>query len=136
MTGESNAGPFGFGLEDPFGSDTMEIRPDSEEAKVPFEFIAPHESPVNGAAIKCTTMRHLELSGSGNSESGPQIKIGELKKHSPAFLVNWQSRHVELSYCCLRYFKVEHSKKFLQGMINFDLYQCFVAKSTKSGKGQ
>ena len=76
----------------------------------------------------------MDRVGSRQSQERAAYKSGQLKKHSPALLRNWQKRFVQLDQSCLRYYKQENGKNFLQGTINFDFYQCFVTKSSKVGK--
>lgn len=69
--------------------------------------------------------RSEEEKHDGNSDIS-----GILQKYSPAFFRSWQRRKVELCNHSLKYFK-EKNKDWSQlaGVLNFDLYHCFVDNS-------
>ena len=81
-----------------------------------------------GGKRRITSMQCIKTSRTANVTKPPP-RNGTLEKFSPAIFKRWQSRHIELENGILKYFKEKNGKRDYSGILNFDLYQCFVEQT-------
>ena len=62
------------------------------------------------------------------AQQKPPGKGGLLDKYSPALFRSWQTRTCEVKDRILKYSKEKNGKLEMCGVLNFDLYCCYVQK--------
>ena len=81
---------------------------------------------VPGKQRRVTSRRLLDNAGPIGLK--PPRKQGMLQKRSPALLMGWQTREVDIHEGILKYFKQEKGQKVQCGTLNFDLYHVELSK--------